>query len=86
MFDDINNVTQREDVIVGDGMLVGIESNEVTINFVAAGELGFVIGFEGDNIELTIPDTDRAGVLGRDVKALGNLAGGNVNDSDLIFG
>jgi hypothetical protein len=48
--------------------------------------LGFVIRFERENIELTVSDTDRAGVLGRDVKVLGDLARSNVNDSYLVFG
>ena len=86
MLDDINNVTQRENVIIGYRMLVSIKSNEVAINFIAAGELGFVIRFEGDHIELTVPDLDRTRVLSGNIKALGDLAGGNVNDSDLIFG
>jgi hypothetical protein len=67
-------------------VLVSIKSNKVSINFVASGELGFVIRFERENIELTVSDTDRAGVLGRDVKVLGDLAGSNVNDSYLVFG
>lgn len=65
---------------------MSIKSNKVSINFVASGELGFVIRLERENIELTVSDTDRARVLGRDFKVLGDLAGSNVNDSDLVFG
>ncbi len=42
-----DNVAEGENVIMGDGVLVGIEGDEVAVNFVAPRELGFVVGLEG---------------------------------------
>lgn len=43
VFDDVDDVPEGEDVVVGDGVLMGIEGDEVAIDFVATGELRLVV-------------------------------------------
>ena len=86
VFDDVENVSKGEDVVVGDGVLMGVEGDEVAIDFVAAGELGFVVGLEGDDVKFSVADGDGAGVLGGDGEVFGDLSGGDVDDGDFVFG
>ena len=59
---------------MGDGVFVGIKSDEVAIDFVPAGELRFIVGLEGRDVELAVSDDDGARVLCRNGKMLGDLA------------
>ena len=86
MFDDIDDVAEGEDVVVGDGVFVGVEGDEIVVEVVAAGELGFVVGFERGDEEFAVADGDGAGVLGGDGEAFVDLAGVDVDDGDLVFG
>lgn len=70
---------------MGDRVFVGVEGDEVAINFRPAGELGLVVGFEGDNVEFSISDGEGAGILGGDGEVPGDLAGGDVDDGDFVF-
>ena len=51
VLDDIGHVPEGEHVVVGDRVLMGIEGYQVTIQLVAPGKLGLVVGFERNNIE-----------------------------------
>ena len=85
VLDDVDNVSEGEDIIVSDGVLVGVEGDEVAIDFVAAGELGFVVGFEGEDVEFAVTDDEGAGVLGGDGEVFCDLAGGDIDDGDFVL-
>ena len=85
VFDDVDDVPEGEDVVVGDGVLMGIEGDEVAIDFVATGELGFVVRFEGKDVELPVFNRNGAGVLRGDGEVFGDLAGGDIDYGNFVF-
>ena len=82
MFDDVADVFLG---VVGGTVLVDIEGGGGAFDFGAAGELGFVVGLEGDDVEFAVADGDGAWVLGRDGEEICDPTGGNVDDGDFIF-
>ena len=46
MLDDIGHVSERQYVVVGNGVLMGVEGNELAIDLVSARELGLVVRLE----------------------------------------
>ena len=71
---DISFVAEREDVIVGNGMLVGIEGNQLTVNLVPARKLSLVIRFEGDDVKFSITHHNGSWVLGSNIQMTSHLA------------
>ena len=43
VFHDVRLVAERQDVVVGDGMFVGVERDQIAVNFIAAGKLCLVV-------------------------------------------
>ncbi len=64
---------------------MGVEGDELTVDLVAARELGLVVRFERDHVEALAVDDDVAWILGGNLQALFDLPGGDVDHGDLIL-
>ena len=65
---------------------MGVEGDEVAVDLIAAGELGFVVRLKGEDVEPAVFHRDGAGVLRGDGKVLGDFARGDIDDGDFVFG
>ena len=74
MFYDISFVAEREDVIVSNGMLMGVEGDQLTVNLVPARKLRLVVRFEGDDVKFSITHHNSSGVLGSNIQMPSHLA------------
>ena len=85
MLHNIGNVPQGQNVIFGNGMLVGIKGNEFAIDLIPARELGLVVRLEGDDVKPVVANHDGSRILSPDRQALGHFSGDDIHNSDLVF-
>ena len=85
MLDDIGHVSERQYVVIGNGVLMSVEGNELTVDLVSARELGFVVGLEGNDEQLVVTHHNGPGILSPDRQALGHLSGSDVHHRDFVL-
>jgi hypothetical protein len=82
---DIGHVAQGQNVVVGNGVLMGIEGHEFAIDLVSARQLGLVIGLERKDIQFAVTHDDGPRILSPDRQALDNFSGNDVHHRDLVL-
>ena len=85
---DVGLVVERQDVVVGENVLDGVEGTAVSTDLAleTPRELGLVAGLESDHVEPLAAHRDRAGVLGADRETLAHVARRDVDHRDLVGG
>ena len=88
MLDDVDDVPQRQHIVVGDRMIPRIECYEIAIDLVfsTAGKLCLIVRFERKDVQTAVSYDHRSGVLCGDIQSLLDLTCSDINNGNLVLG
>ena len=85
MFYDIGDMPKRQNIVIGNGVLMGIKGNEFAIDLVPARKLGLIIRLERNDIKPAITNHNTPGILSRNLQEFDHFSGSDIHHRDFVL-